>query len=83
MEIDIAEAESQAIDSSHIISLENHKCSNSTASLQQICGHDTAYSGIFKGVSDGIQGMCIKNSFYFSALQYYHIVHVIHVCLFP
>ncbi|KAB8097847.1 hypothetical protein EE612_026694 [Oryza sativa] len=55
VEIDIAEAESQAIDSSHIISLENHKCSNSTASLQQICGHDTAYSGIFKGVSDGIQ----------------------------
>ncbi|KAF0924076.1 hypothetical protein E2562_008403 [Oryza meyeriana var. granulata] len=60
VEIDVAEVESQAIDSSRIVNLENHKCSNSTASLQQICGHETAYSGIFKGVSDGIQELRLQ-----------------------
>uniref|UniRef100_J3M3E4 DUF4378 domain-containing protein n=1 Tax=Oryza brachyantha TaxID=4533 RepID=J3M3E4_ORYBR len=60
VEIDIAEVESQGIHYSHIVSLDHRKCSNTTASLQQICEHETAYSGIFKGVSDGIQELRLQ-----------------------
>uniref|UniRef100_A0A0D9WC27 DUF4378 domain-containing protein n=1 Tax=Leersia perrieri TaxID=77586 RepID=A0A0D9WC27_9ORYZ len=60
VEIDIAEVNPQAVHSSHIESLENQKCSNRAASLQQVCGHETAYSGIFEGVSDSIQELRLQ-----------------------
>uniref|UniRef100_J3LBW1 Uncharacterized protein n=1 Tax=Oryza brachyantha TaxID=4533 RepID=J3LBW1_ORYBR len=53
VEINIADM-SERIHSSHIVSLDHRKCSNTTASLQQICEHETAYFRIFKGVRDGI-----------------------------
>ncbi|KAL5230765.1 hypothetical protein ABZP36_029541 [Zizania latifolia] len=60
LEIDITEVDPQATQSSHIVSLENRRCSNTTASLEQICGHGTAYSGIFEGISDGIQQLRLQ-----------------------
>ncbi|KAG8084542.1 hypothetical protein GUJ93_ZPchr0010g7260 [Zizania palustris] len=60
LEIDITEVDPQATQSSHTVSLENRRCSNTTASLEQICGHETAYSGIFEGISDGIQQLRLQ-----------------------
>nr|BAK06892.1 predicted protein [Hordeum vulgare subsp. vulgare] len=57
MEGDIAEIDHQAVKSAYSVSFESCECSSPTASSQQSSGEETPYSGIFKSVNDGIQGL--------------------------
>ncbi|XP_048564327.1 uncharacterized protein LOC125544658 [Triticum urartu] len=57
MESDIAEIDHQAVKSAYSVSAESCECSSPTASSQQSSGEESTYSGIFKSVNDGIQGL--------------------------
>uniref|UniRef100_A0ACD5TYG3 Uncharacterized protein n=2 Tax=Avena sativa TaxID=4498 RepID=A0ACD5TYG3_AVESA len=57
MESCIADIDHQAVKFTHSVISESCECSSPTASSQHSSGEETAYSGIFKSVNDGIQGL--------------------------
>jgi hypothetical protein len=62
MESDSSQIEHQALKSPHSLSSESYECSSPIASPQYSSGEETAYSGIFKSVNDGIQGKFMKTN---------------------